>query len=168
MEITTECSGLYLDQLLDPLNIIVKFESWSQITLYLIEVDLKNQFQVLITIYMMRNFEVWGRNHELQAFSELYGVTIEIYDRITSTRARHIISCLVNSATIRLFFTGNHYDSLLQKNLHEQSMGFLKNSKKLRAVSLKRKMKVILSIERMMISLLMKSLMIVLKNISNQ
>ena len=41
---------------------------------------------------MMRNFEVWGGNHELQAFSELYGVTIEIYDRITSTRARHIIS----------------------------------------------------------------------------
>ena len=34
---------------------------------------------------MMRNFEVWGGNHELQAFSELYGVTIEIYDRITST-----------------------------------------------------------------------------------
>ena len=105
MEITTECLGLYLDQLLDPLNIIVKLKSWSQITLYLIEVDLKNQFQVLITINMMRNFEVWGGNHELQAFSELYGVTIEIYDRITSTRAWHIISCLVNLATIRLFFT---------------------------------------------------------------
>ena len=80
-------------------------------------------------IYMMRNFEVWGGNHELQAFSELYGVTIEIYDRITSTRARHIISCLVNSATIRLFFTGNHYDSLLPKNLHEQSMGVFEKFK---------------------------------------
>ena len=116
----------------------------------------------------MRNFEVWRGNHELQAFSELYGVTIEIYDRITSTRARHIISCLVNSATIRLFFTGNHYDSLLPKISMNNQWGFLKNSKKLRAVSLKRKMKAILSIERMMISLLMKSLMIVLKNISNR
>ena len=55
---------------------------------------------------MMKIFEVWGGNHELQAFLELYGATIEIYDRIASTSARHIISCLVNSATIRLFFTG--------------------------------------------------------------
>ena len=131
MEITTECSGLYLDQLLDPLNIIVKLESWSQITLYLIEVDLKNQFQVLITIYIYdEKFRGLGRNHELQAFSELYGVTIEIYDRITSTRARHIISCLMNSATIRLFFIGNHYDSLLPKNLHEQSIGVFEKFKK--------------------------------------
>ena len=63
----------------------------------------------------MRNLEVWGGNHELQAFSELYGVTIQIYDWITSTRASHIISCLVNSATIRLFFIGNHNDLLLPK-----------------------------------------------------
>ena len=107
MEITTECSGLYLDQLLDHLNIIIKLKSWSQITLYLIEVDLKNQFQG----------------------SELCGVTIKIYDRITSTRSRHIISCLANSTTIRLFFAENYNDSLLSKNLHEQSVVFLKISK---------------------------------------
>ena len=87
----------------------------------------------------MRNFEVWGRNHELQAFSELYGVTIEIYDRITSTRARHIISCLMNSATIRLLFTGNHYDSLLPKNLHEQSMGGFEKFKKIKSSEFKKK-----------------------------
>ena len=78
----------------------------------------------------MRNFEVWRGNHELQAFSELYGVINKIYDRITSTRARHIISCLVNSITIRLFFTGNHYGLLLPKNLHEQSMGVFEKFKK--------------------------------------
>ena len=78
----------------------------------------------------MRNFEFWEENHELQTFSELYDVTIDIYDRITSTRARHIISCLVNSKTIRLFFTGNHYDSLLPKNLHEQSVGVFEKFKK--------------------------------------
>ena len=80
---------------------------------------------------MIRNFEVWGGNHELQAFLELYGVTIEIYDRITSTRARHIISCLSNSTTIRLFFTGNYYDSLLRKICLNNLLGFWKkNSKK--------------------------------------
>ena len=68
---------------------------------------------------MMRNFKVWRGNHELLAFLDLYGVTIEVYDRIASTRARYIISYLVNSATIRLFFTGNHKDSLLPKSLHD-------------------------------------------------
>ena len=74
-------------------------------------------------------FRGLGGNHELQAFSELYSVTIEFYDKIISTRARHIISYLVNSATIGLFFTRNHYDSLLPKNLHKQLVGVLKNSK---------------------------------------
>ena len=72
---------------------------------------MKNQFQVLMTIYYEK-FRGLGGNHELQAFSELYGVTIEIYDRITSTRSGHIISNLVNSATIKLFLqeiTMTHY-----------------------------------------------------------
>ena len=91
---------------------------------------------------MMRNFEVWGENHELQAFSELYGVTFEIYDRIILTRARHIISSLVNSAIIRLFFTGNYYDTRLpKKSALTICVGFWKIQKKLRAVSLKRKWK---------------------------
>ena len=80
----------------------------------------------------MRKFEVWGGNLELQAFSELYGVTFEIYDRIISTRARHIISCLVNSATIRLFLTKNHYGSLLpKKSALTICEGFWKIKKKL-------------------------------------
>ena len=99
---------------------------------------MKNQFQVLITIYYEK-FRGLEGNHELQRFSELYGVTIEIYDRITSTRARHIISCLVNSETIRLFFTGNHYDSLLPKNQYEQSVGVLKNSNKKKSSEFKKK-----------------------------
>ena len=116
----------------------------------------------------------WGwkvveRDYQIPCISIIYSsVTIEIYDRITSTRARHIISCFVNSATIRLFFTVNHYDSLLSKNLHEQSLGVFEKFKKIKSSEFKKKNENHIIIERMKISLLMKSLMIVLKNISNQ
>ena len=55
-----------------------------------------------------------GDEQELQAFAELYGINIDVYDRMTSsTPMYHISSGLNTSRTVRLFFTGNYFDSLL-------------------------------------------------------
>ena len=68
----------------------------------------------------MRIDREWGGNLELQAFSELYRKTVEVYTDSPIPQANHIFGEAYSQASrerpIRLFFHGNnyrHYSSLL-------------------------------------------------------
>ena len=59
----------------------------------------------------------WGSQQEHLVFAELHGVNIEVYDRVTSSNPMYHISYgLITTQTIRLFYSGNHYNSLFPRN----------------------------------------------------
>ena len=65
----------------------------------------------------MRLDGTWGGNLELQAFSEFYRKTIEIYTDSPIPEAHHVFGEAYSQASqerpIRLLFRGRHYESLL-------------------------------------------------------
>ena len=71
-------------------------------------------------LILLSDYLVWGFQQELQAFAELYDVNIEVYERMTcSNPMYHISSGLNITQTIRLFYLGNHYDSLIPRDAEE-------------------------------------------------
>ena len=71
-----------------------------------------------------------GGNQELVAFSELYGVNIEVYDRITSNSPRYTIEIGVQQTTIRLFYWGAHYDSLISYESDKEHIKYFRVKQK--------------------------------------
>ena len=78
----------------------------------------------------IRDSDYWGGNQELVAFSELYGVNIEVYDRITSNSPRYIIENGVQQTTIRLFYWGTHYDSLISYESDKEHIKYFRVKQK--------------------------------------
>ena len=71
-------------------------------------------------LILLRDYHAWSDQQELQAFAELYDVNIEVYNRMTcSNHMYHISSWLNITQTIRLFYSGNHYDSLIPRDAEE-------------------------------------------------
>ena len=67
-----------------------------------------NQYMSLI-----RETYYWRGNEELVAFSELYWVNIEVYDRITLYHPRYVIEFGIHHPKIWLFYSEDHYNSLI-------------------------------------------------------
>ena len=71
----------------------------------------------------MRQDKTWGGNLELQAFSEFYRKTVEVYTDNPIPQAHHIFGAAYSEAggerPIQLFFRGRHYNSLLPCNVAE-------------------------------------------------
>ena len=71
-------------------------------------------------LILLRDYQAWGRQQELQAFAELYAIDINVYDRMTSSNPMyHISSGISINQTISHFYNGNHYDSLLPRGTKE-------------------------------------------------
>ena len=71
-------------------------------------------------LILLRDYYAWGGQQELRAFAELYDVNIEVYGRMTcSNPMNHISSGLNITQTIGLFYSGNHYDSLIPRDAEE-------------------------------------------------
>ena len=71
-------------------------------------------------LILLRNYQAWDGHQELQAFAELYSVNIDVYDLITSSNPMyHISSGLNRTQTIKLFYAGDHYDSLIPRDAEE-------------------------------------------------
>ena len=62
---------------------------------------------------LIRDTDYWGENQEHVAFSELYWVNIEVYDRIALNHPRYVIENEIHLPTIWLFYSGDHYNLLI-------------------------------------------------------
>ena len=78
----------------------------------------------------IRDSDYWGGNQEQVAFSELYGVNIEVYDRIESNSTRYIIENGVQQTTIRLFYWGAHNDSLISYESDKEHIKYFRVKQK--------------------------------------
>ena len=84
-------------------------------------------------LILLRDYHAWGGQKELQAFAELYDVNIEVYDRMTcSNPMYHISSGLNIIQTIRLFYSGNHYDSVIPRDAKETLQIFRRKYEKMK------------------------------------
>ena len=71
-------------------------------------------------LILLRDYQAWGGQQELQAFAELYAVNINVYDRMTSSNPMyHISSGISTNQTISLFYNGNQYDLHLHRGTEE-------------------------------------------------
>ena len=68
----------------------------------------------------MKDYQAWGVHPELQSLAELYSVNINVYDIIPSSNSLYHISSGLNTVkTIKLFYTGDHYDSPIPRDVRE-------------------------------------------------
>ena len=73
----------------------------------------------------------WGGEPEVVAFSELYNVTVNIYERFTSQTPDNRYVAGINSPEINLFYrNGNHYDSLFVRNTNQNVRPYKRIKKK--------------------------------------
>ena len=69
---------------------------------------------------LLLDSQAGGGQQELQAFAKLYNFNIIVYDRmISSNLMYHISSWISSNQTISIFYSGNHYDSLLSLGMKE-------------------------------------------------
>ena len=73
----------------------------------------------------------WGGEPEVVAFSELYNVTVNIYERFTSQTPDNRYVAGINAPEINLFYrNGNHYDSLFMRNTNQNVRPYKRIKKK--------------------------------------
>ena len=74
----------------------------------------------------MRKLGTWGGNLELQAMSELYNRTIEIFAySLTPMNTFNETEVNDSSSKIRLSYHGNnHYNSIVDSNSHSQEVKY--------------------------------------------
>ena len=72
-----------------------------------------------------------GGEPEVVAFPELYNVTINIYERLTSQTSVNRYVAVVNASEINLLYiNGNHYDSLFVRNANQNIWPYKRIRKK--------------------------------------
>ena len=74
---------------------------------------------------------IWGGEPEVVAFSELYNVTVNIYERFTSQTPDNRYVAGIKAPEISLFYrNGNHYDSFFVRNTNQNVRPYKRIKKK--------------------------------------